>query len=100
MRSRRTEALFNGTNGTTVNGLITARAERMKAEIDDTPEEHLFQADEDEWAAALAARYAISEPVLRSDEWTMEDPQPLRTPSRPRTRVCAGESVHASGCPS
>lgn len=56
---------------------LEERATRMRAEIEETPESQLLQADEAEWAAALARRYAMPIPVLRPDEVSMDEPEEI-----------------------
>lgn len=46
----------------------------MDAEIEKAPEDHLMQADEDEWVAALVERYRIEAPELHRDKWWIDKP--------------------------
>ena len=52
--------------------VLEAHARTMDAEIANAPEEHLMQADEDEWVAALVDRYQVQAPTLHRDKWSME----------------------------
>ena len=47
-------------------------------EVEAAPERHVLQADEIEWAKALAARYNVDAPVLREDDIWMDEPQPVQ----------------------
>lgn len=67
----------------------------MDKEIAQAPEDHLMQADEEAWIAALVERYSVEAPQLLTDEWWMDPPaevkvdvrydpgRDVRDPSRP-----------------
>jgi hypothetical protein len=57
---------------------LDERAARMRTEIEDTPEQHVLQADEQAWAASLAERYAVRVPVLHPEDWSMGAPQEIK----------------------
>lgn len=46
----------------------------MEQEIAGAPEEHLMQADEDEWVKALVERYTVEPPELHPEHWWMDPP--------------------------
>lgn len=47
---------------------LAARDGQLKAQIESTPDEHLLQADAEEWADALAESFAVPCPVLKLDQ--------------------------------
>jgi hypothetical protein len=53
---------------------LEGHARGMDREIADAPEEHLMQADEDEWVKALIERYSVEAPELHPDDWWMDRP--------------------------
>jgi hypothetical protein len=55
-----------------LNAALEGHARGLDEEIEKSPEDHLLQVDEDEWVAALVARYTIATPELRPDDWWME----------------------------
>lgn len=50
----------------------------IRDEVDAAPEEHVLQADEDEWATALAERYSVMTPELQSNDVWMDAPQDVK----------------------
>jgi hypothetical protein len=50
----------------------------MDKEIAEAPEDHLLQADEDAWVAALVDRYSIEAPQLQTDQWWQDPPAEIR----------------------
>lgn len=54
----------------------------MEREIAEAPEDHLMQADEDGWVAALVERYRIDAPQLQRDQWWMDAPQEIEVDVR------------------
>lgn len=74
---------------------LEGHARSMDAEIAEAPEDHLMQADEDEWVVALVERYSVEAPQLQTDRWWMDPPaevqvdvrydrsRDIRDPSRP-----------------
>jgi hypothetical protein len=51
---------------------------KLVKEVESTPEQHLLQADEQEWAQALAERYSVAAPVLHTDQMWMEPPRDVQ----------------------
>lgn len=47
-------------------------------EVDAAPEDHVLQADDDDWAKALAERYSIEPPELRPDDAWMDEPRDVK----------------------
>jgi hypothetical protein len=50
----------------------------MEKEIAEAPEDHLMQADEDEWVAALVERYSVEAPQLQTDQWWQDPPAEIK----------------------
>ena len=61
-----------------LNAALEGQAHRLDEEIDKAPEEHLLQVDDDQWIAALVARYAVEAPELRRDDWWIDPPEDVR----------------------
>jgi hypothetical protein len=61
-----------------LNAALEGHARGLDEEIENTPEEHLLQADENEWVRALVARYAVQTPELRRRDWWMDTPEEIR----------------------
>jgi hypothetical protein len=55
-----------------LNAALEGHARGLDEEIEKAPEDHLLQVDDDEWVAALVARYTIVTPELRPDDWWMD----------------------------
>jgi hypothetical protein len=56
---------------------LEQQAQGVLQEIERVPEDHVLQADEIEWANALAERWTIETPVLSNDVW-MDKPEPVQ----------------------
>jgi hypothetical protein len=50
----------------------------MDREIAEAPEDHLLQADEDAWVAALVERYRVEAPKLKIDQWWQDPPAEIK----------------------
>lgn len=50
----------------------------MVEEVNTTPEDHLLEADEDEWVRALVESYRVEAPVVTSDAITMGESVPVQ----------------------
>lgn len=61
---------------------LEGHARGMDKEIAEAPEEHLMQADEDDWVAALVERYWLDAPQLLRDQWWMDAPQEIKVDVR------------------
>jgi hypothetical protein len=61
-----------------LNAALEGHARGLDEEIEKAPEEHLLQVDGDEWAAALASRYAIEAPELKRAELWMDAPEEIK----------------------
>ena len=57
---------------------LERHGEGIVREIEAAPEPHLQQADENEWARALAERYAVKLPVLRAEQAWMDEPKSVQ----------------------
>lgn len=57
---------------------LEGQARGLSAEIEKAPEDHLLQADEDSWVAALVERYQVIAPRLLSDQWSMDKPTEIK----------------------
>jgi hypothetical protein len=53
---------------------LTHHAGDIEAEVAKAPEDHLLQADEDEWVDALVERYRVDVPELQREQWWMDEP--------------------------
>jgi hypothetical protein len=74
---------------------LEGHARGLDAEIEKAPEEHLMQAVEDDWIAALVERYQVEAAELHRDKWWIDKPaeikfdvrgdpgRDIRDPSRP-----------------
>lgn len=62
--------------------VLERRARAMEDELAKAPEEHLLQVDTDQWAEALALRYALSTPVLEPENWWMDPPEEIKVDVR------------------
>ena len=51
---------------------------RLKEEIENAPEQHLLQAEVEEWAEALAEKYRIEAPVLAPEKMWMDPPREVQ----------------------
>lgn len=59
-------------------GLFADRLNEVRAEVDAAKEDQLLQVDEQAWAASLAERYRLQAPVLRSDNWSMDESEEVQ----------------------
>jgi hypothetical protein len=50
----------------------------VREEVEAAPDDHALQADEEEWARALAERYSIVAPELRPDQAWMDEPRNVK----------------------
>lgn len=50
----------------------------LVSEVDAAPEDHVLQADEEEWARALAERYSVEAPELLADDAWMDPPKDVQ----------------------
>jgi hypothetical protein len=50
----------------------------VREEVESAPDDHVLQADQQEWAEALAERYSIVAPELRSDQAWMDEPRNVK----------------------
>lgn len=57
---------------------LEGHARSMDKEIAEAPEEHLLQADEDAWVAALVERYSVQAPQLQTDKWWQDPPAEIK----------------------
>jgi hypothetical protein len=55
----------------------------LVAEVEQAPDEHVLQADEEEWAKALVERYRVQAPELGPDEPWMDKPQNVQVDVSP-----------------
>jgi hypothetical protein len=65
---------------------LEGHAQDMENEIANAPEDHLLQADEDEWVSALVERYRLDAPELKRDEWWMDPPEEIKVDVRGDSR--------------
>jgi hypothetical protein len=70
-----TDLLFNSGY---LRDALEARNQEMISEIERVPEDHAVEADEAEWATALAERYQIEAPVLNPNSATWTSPRRAR----------------------
>jgi hypothetical protein len=61
--------------GGDLRGTLENIRARLSRDVQETPDEHVLQADEDAWADALAERYRVDAPVLRPEEMWQEAPE-------------------------
>ena len=59
------ELLFNSGH---LDASLDALRQQLNAEVESAPADHVLKVDEDDWAAALAERWAVESPVLRVDD--------------------------------
>lgn len=57
---------------------LESHATSIEQEVEKAPEEHLLQADENEWVSALVERYRVEAPVLDADRRWMDASQEVK----------------------
>jgi hypothetical protein len=57
---------------------LEGQGKQLDEEIARAPEDHLMQADEDEWVTALVDRYRVDVPELEADKWWMDKPEEIK----------------------
>ena len=55
---------------------------QLNAEVEAAPADHVLKVDEEDWAAALAQRWAVESPVLRVDDMWQEEPSEVKVDVR------------------
>jgi hypothetical protein len=73
------ELLFNSGH---LDASLDALRQQLSAEVESAPADHVLKVEEENWAAALAQRWAVESPVLRVDDMWQEEPQEVKVDVR------------------